>query len=185
MRRKRQDDCTLSTLPGQHGAQCPQITWQSDHCGFSFVVDCMPLVDVINRHAPLKASNLEPLFDRMTSNIFNMLQQGWCLPSPVADPVVCHRMCFKKIADHLVNHTMDIGQSCVQAFEPSVPEAFPSSASFICYSDGGTSCDSCSSIGWYIEAVVNTPDSITFSCRHGRQVCQQTSFVLFAGGVSA
>ena len=88
-----------------------------------------------------------------------MIQQGWCPHTPVANPVVWHRRCFNKIADHLVNHTMDSGQDWVHKFEPSEP--LPDSANFICHTDGGTRRDSCSSIGWYIEAVVAKPDSTT------------------------
>ena len=146
-------------------------------------MDCHPLLGVINRQAPLKAPSLEPQFEKMTSNVFNILQQGYCLPSPVADPVVWHCMCFNKIAGHLVNHTMDFWQSWVQEFEPPVRKVLTASANFTCHSDGGTCCDSCSSLGWYTEVVVTTPDSIKHFPVVMRHASQQASFAFSVRGV--
>ena len=100
-----------------------------------------PLADVMNGIAPLEAPGLAPVFERMTDRLFDMLQQGWGLHTQTADPVVWHRRCYNKIADFLVNNTMDSGRDWAHTFEMPLTDFCASKANFICHSDGGTRQD--------------------------------------------
>ena len=86
--------------------------------------------------------------------MFQMISEGWspfCLSS---SPVVWQRREYNKIADYIVNNTMDRKTSWQQVFEPPLADFTPLEANFICHSDGGTRAASCSAAGWFLEAVV-------------------------------
>ena len=45
---------SMSDLPRERGLDCPDLGWQAGDRSFAFVVDCKPLAQVLNGHAPLK-----------------------------------------------------------------------------------------------------------------------------------
>ena len=52
-KRRRTNPYRLIDLPSEHGDLCPDIDWESEVGRFAFVVDCKPLAEVLNGHAPL------------------------------------------------------------------------------------------------------------------------------------
>ena len=131
------------------------IVWEKNACCFVFIVDCQPLADVMNGKAPLKAPGLAPVFERLTSRLFDMLQSGWGLHTQTADPISWQRRSFNKVADYLLNYTMDSGCDWLQIFDVPVSDFRASMANFMCHSDSGTRQGSCSGIGWHIEALIS------------------------------
>jgi hypothetical protein len=65
-----------------------------------------------------------------------------------------HRREYNKVADYIVNITMDCGHDVDKQFVPPIKDFDVSEGNFICHSDGGTRGESCSAIGWIIEVVV-------------------------------
>ena len=143
----------LDERPSEHGEVYEPVTfWQQSNC-FTFVVDCKPLADIMSGHVPLKKPGMLPVFERMTSNIFDFSVSGWTPHSRTADPVVWHRREKNLIADFLVNHTMDIGNSWHRDLPSPLSSFSPHDANFICHSDGGTRGTTCSGAAWILEAV--------------------------------
>ena len=104
----------------------------------------------------------------MTYRLFSLLQQGWSPHTQTANPVLWHRRSFNKVADLLVNYTMDTGKDWVQTLEPPFSDFSTSMANFLCHTDGGSRQGSCSGISWCIEAIVRREGSIhTFPVARG------------------
>ena len=98
--------------------------------------------------------SLCPIFDRITSSLFCFFQNGLTPPCMASDPVIWHRREHNRIADFIVNCTMELGQSWLKEVPPAIPDFSPCEANFICHSDGGTRTHSCSASGWVLEAIV-------------------------------
>ena len=144
----------LESLPESHGEGSATIRLGGSSRYFVFITDCKPLADVISGHTALKTEDLAPMFSRITSNLFSMLSMGWSPPRLVGDPVVWHRREFNKIADYIVNHTMDAKRSWHQKFMPQVHNFNIAEANLIIHTDGGTRAGQCSASAWYVEACV-------------------------------
>ena len=59
-----------------------------------------------------------------------------------------------RIADFLVNYTMDVGTGWQRDVPPALSDFSVLEANFIVHSDGGTRAGSCSAAAWFAEAVV-------------------------------
>ena len=99
-------------------------------------------------------SDLNPIFERMTNNIYSLLEREWIPSCSTADPTIWHRREQNQIADFIVNYTMECGHDWRHAFQPPLDDFRIQGANFICHSDGGTRAGSCSAAGWFIEAIV-------------------------------
>ena len=97
----------LEDLPKHHGDECPPVNWWRERGCFCFIVDCKPLAQVLSGHAPLRVPSMTPLFERMASTLFDLLEAGLTPCEQSEDPVLWHRREFNKMADFAVNHTMD------------------------------------------------------------------------------
>ena len=53
-----------------------------------------------------------------------------------------------------MNHTMDVKTDWQKTYHPPIDDYNTWDTNFICHSDGGTRGESCSAIGWLIEAIV-------------------------------
>ena len=121
---------------------------------FFFIVDCQPLAQITNGQAPLLQPELAPAFERMTTILFKMIEANWKPHRLSSNPVLWHRRENNKVADFIVNHTMERQSDWFQECRAPIPNVKASEANYICHSDGGTRADSCSATGWIIEAVV-------------------------------
>lgn len=129
--------------PTAHGEHAPQIEfWRSSNC-ITFVVDCKPVADIVCGHVPLRTDSLFPVYERLTSTIFEFMPAGWTPATRIADPVLWHRRENNQIADFLANFTMEVGESWLKEIAPMVPNVSLCEAIIICHSDGGTRKDSC------------------------------------------
>ena len=142
----------LESLPRSHGDGAPQIKWEAEHSRVCFVVDCLPLADVMNGRTKLLTPELEPAFNRMSSYLFGLIEAGWLPPSTALDYVIWRKRCFNKIADYIVNYTMDTKRSWHQKFIDGSQGWEADEVNLVVYSDGGTRANSCSAGAWYIEA---------------------------------
>ena len=144
----------FDNCPTAHGERPPPIEfWRPRNC-FVFIVDCKPVADIVGGHVPLRADDLFPVFERLTSTMFQMISAGWTSARHIADPVIWHRRENNQIADFLANFTMETGESWLKEIEPVVCDFSPDEANFICHSDGGTRKGSCSAAAWVLEASV-------------------------------
>ncbi len=91
----------------------------------------MPLAQVLNGEAPLKAATLEPVLERMTDRLFQIIDMGWSPNEATAEPVMWQRREYNKIADFIVNHTMDIGRDWQKTFHPPIAGYHGWDANFI------------------------------------------------------
>ena len=144
----------LEDLPKHHGDECPPINWWREHGCFCFVVDCKPLAEVLCGHVPLHTPNMVPLFERVASSLFQLLEGGMTPCEQSEDPVLWHKRDFNRIVDFAVNHTMDYKRSWLHNFKCPVVNFRTSEANYVCHSDGGTRANSCSGAAWIIEARV-------------------------------
>ena len=153
---KRLRTTTTQTLqvPTVHGENCTHITWERAAGCFAFIVDCHPLAETMNGRCPLHSQELVPAFERMTCRLFGLLEEGWIPNTRCSDPVTWHRRDSNKIADYLVNYTMDNQQDWSHVFIPTDAQFSEQSSNFLCHSDGGTRAGSCSAAAWYIEALI-------------------------------
>ena len=69
------------------------------------------------------------------------------------DSVIWHRREYNKLADFLVNYTMDLGQDWHEDLRALWKHVGPWCTNLICHSDGGTREGSCSASAWILEAV--------------------------------
>ena len=95
---------------------------------------------------------MEPAFTRISNNLFELLEHGWKPAGSTDDPVRWHKRDFNKIADYLVNHTMDEGRSWYQSFATASPDFNLGRCNLLIHFDGGTRAMKCSASAWYIEA---------------------------------
>ena len=107
---------SLQTLPETHGQRHPDVVWENSACSMVFVVDCQPLAEIMNGKSPLQTPELTPAFERMTRRLFQVLDAGWHVNAQCNDPVVWHRREYNRIADYLVNYTIDLGADWHHAF---------------------------------------------------------------------
>jgi hypothetical protein len=97
----------------------------------------------------LKDHRLEPIFARMTQNLFRLLEDDWGPHRDIEDPVVWRRREYNKIADYIVTFTMDSKADFYQKCESPLPEFNPQDANFVCHSDGGSCADTCFAVAWF------------------------------------
>ena len=81
----------------------------------------------------------------------------------IEDPVVWRKREYNKIAEFIVNCTMDCREDLHEDCEPPL-QYDRQRVNYICHSDGGTRAENCSAAAWYLEAVVTTDKAgaITF-----------------------
>ena len=157
----------IKHMPTAHGERAPETTSESVPGRFSIIVDCLPLAAVVNGQTSLANPSLEPVFGRITRNLFAMLDRGWKPSRDIDDAIVWQPREFNKMADFLVNYTMDERKSWAKVF-PERADVSPE-ANFLVHADGGTREGRCSAAAWCIEAV------------HVRGQTQARSVVLIAG----
>jgi hypothetical protein len=100
---KHADDAACSSKPGSRDSLLPD----EGPSRFLFVVDCKPLQRIVCGHSLLLAPELKPLFTRIVKHIATILDIGWLPPDGWRDPVDWRRRERNKVADYLVNYTMD------------------------------------------------------------------------------
>ena len=82
-----------------------------------------------------------------------MLAKGWNPSRDIDHAVHWRPREFNKIADYLVNHTMDSKRSWPHAFPLSERSPSFKSANLLMHLDGGSRANSCSAAAWYLECV--------------------------------
>jgi len=137
-----------------HRDNCPKLKWDHVQKRFAFVVDCRPLCEVVNGRDSLRCHSLTSAFERMTNNLFRMLGDSWYPSYLASDPVLWHRQEYNRIADYIVNYTMEREEDWVHTFPPAVPNFNFQNCNLVCHSDGGTRAGNCSATGWFLEAIV-------------------------------
>ena len=150
-KRQRTSAYPLELLPTSHGGGAPEIPWESVSGRFAFVTDCQPLSAVVNGLTVLTNGSLEPVLCRITRNIFSLLEREWKPARDIDDAVVWRPRDYNKIADYLVNHTMDERKSWAKTFPDSA--TLSCAANFLVHFDGGTRAGQCSAAAWCIEAL--------------------------------
>ena len=103
---------------------------------FSIIVDWQPLAAVVNGQTSLANPRLEAVFGRITRNLFAMLDRVWKPSRDIDDAVAWQPREFNKIADYLVNYTMDKRILWAKVFPESA--AISPEADFLVNADGGT-----------------------------------------------
>lgn len=73
--------------------------------------------------------------------------------------MIWHRRENNRIADFIVNHTMDRGSDCFHRFDAPIQNFSIHEANLLCHSDGGTRVGKCSATGWIVEAIVVRGDA--------------------------
>lgn len=81
----------LVEAPHEHGENCPRLSWQAHSMTFACIVDCKPLADILGGHAPLKVPSLGPIFERITTRFFSLMDMGWGTSELTNDPIIWHR----------------------------------------------------------------------------------------------
>ena len=147
---------TLENVPRTHTISEESfdfLQWVSSRGHFAIISDCKPLVEVAMGLCPLADSSLLPVFQRLTSNLSSLLLGGLKPPHQSADPVLWRSRQHNRIADHLVNVTMDLKESWEQLFLPSENVT---NHNFVMHCDGGTRAGKCSAAAWVLEAQSTT-----------------------------
>ena len=142
----------LEDMPTSHGRSELSVKLPGQ-TSFAFFVDCKPLADVMAGRAPLRADGMGPIFERMTTRIFHLLDAKWHLTDPTDDPVVWVRRESNVIADYLANYTMDNRVDWAEKIQVDRVGRNLRDFNIICHSDGGTRGQSCSSAAWCVEAL--------------------------------
>ena len=92
---------------------------------------------------------------RITNNLVGLLDCGF-LPNCIhLDPVIWQKRELNVIADHLVNHTMDVRKSWHQICTMPYPDISLRDANFLIHFDGGTRGNDCSAAAWILEARIH------------------------------
>ena len=110
----------------------------------AFVVDYKPLAEVTYGYRPLAAPCLAPLFNRVTTRLFEFVDMGQAPHTTISDPILWQRRQHNLIADVLLNHGMVTRSSWLKEVQPAAPNFTVSDANIICSSDGCTRAGSCS-----------------------------------------
>ena len=71
------------------------------------------------------------------------------------DPVIWQKRELNVIADHLVNHTMDVRKSWHQICSLPYPDISLRDTNFLIHLDGGTRGNDCSAAAWIPEARIH------------------------------
>ena len=101
---------------------------------------------------------MNPMFERMTSRLFDICIGDWSPMTQTSDPAIWHKREWNQIADFLVNLTMGSRQDWQHDFKPTVQNFKLNEASVIFHSDGGTRGSKCSAAAWIMEAIVTRED---------------------------
>ena len=155
--KKRRRTGKLADLPAKHskGGTEPKFASSCHRKPFVFVVDCQPLQRVVSGHSPLHAPDLDPVFQRIPSNLAQMVSVGFNPPRIWDDPIFCRKREHNARADHLVNYTMDCQSTWTRHLDWPFDGIAFDDCNYIAHSDGGTRKDQCSAAAWIIEAVLN------------------------------
>ena len=98
-------------LEEKHTTEAQQILMREevgDYVGgrISFIVDCQTLSDIVCGTLPINSNIYEPIFERITNNIFQILRNGQSFAKP-SRPVEWRPRSFNQLADDLANRAMD------------------------------------------------------------------------------
>ena len=160
-KKTRKADHRLVDCPTKHAEDTPCCSSAGsmdsllpDECPrrFLFVVDCKPLQRIVCGHSVLLAPELRPLFTRIVTNVTTILDISWLPPDGWRDPVDWRRRERNKVADYLVNYTMDVKESWSESFAWQFQGVPLNECNLAIHSDGGSRRDSCSASAWIIEA---------------------------------
>ena len=99
----------------------------------------------------LLAHGSRPMFDRISANLVAIIDAGWDPPQRRDDPVQWRRCERNKIADFLVNYTMDISQDWSKEFDWPFPGTSLDDCALLAHSDGGTRAHRCPASAWVVE----------------------------------
>ena len=88
-----------------------------------------------------------------------MLQLGYKPPTDISDFILWHRHEWDKVADHLVNHTMDTQRSWKHVFE-GVPNLRHTRVNYVLHLDGGVRAGQCTAAVWSLEAQSTQDDMV-------------------------
>ena len=105
----------LDKLPADHGDNVPDVLWEGSTRRIVFITDCKPLAGVVNGTTALTDQRLAPMFERITSNIFKVIQSGWRPARDIDDMICWQQGAWNVRADYLANYTMDERKSWFQA----------------------------------------------------------------------
>ena len=150
---------TLQNVPENHtdGNDVVEIfEWESPRRKFTIVCDCKPLVEVAMGVNPLNDCSLQPGFRRLTRSLANLILGGLLPMQSHVDPILWRSRDSNKIADHLVNVTMDTKQSWEELAPPGDPRIDLTEANFVMHCDGGTRVGTCSAATRVLEAHTQT-----------------------------
>ena len=111
--RRRVAARAVDSLPWSHSfvGEPFEPAWTGRDGRFLFVVDCQPLSNVICGKSPLDSLDLECCCQNITENLKSAIFMGWRPPRPGDDPVLWQKRDHNRMADHLVNATMDMQKS--------------------------------------------------------------------------
>ena len=151
VREKRRRTTSMGDMPSSHSPPGQELEFDfgTFRGRFVFVVDCEPLCEVVCGRSPLNDPSLEPLLVNITNSLQSILFSGWLPPQKWHDPVLWRRRAHNRLADFLVNYTMDTKQSWTSLRD--IPDNF-GEHNISCHSDGGTRRGACSATGWVIQA---------------------------------
>ena len=135
----------------------PDVQWSGACNRFVFVVDCQPVQKIVCGHAPLLASDCEPLFHRILNNIAHIIMSGTLPPNNHSDPVCWTKRDRNQLADYICNVTMDSCSCWREVRQVGVPD----NANVLVCSDGGSRED-CSAIGWVLGYIGQAEKFIPF-----------------------
>ena len=167
----------MEELPGQHGEGAPELQFQSGPRKFAMATDCQPMAGVANGQIARTDLQLELLFFRVAQRIFQVLGTGWRPAKDIDDAIHWRPREWNKIADLLVNHTMDERKSWCHRFH--IPgDVCSDSVSLLLRIDGGARAGSCSEAAWYLEGVVSGRTEGARFCAFLARFCGSQSHLL-------
>jgi len=99
----------------------------------SFIVDCQTLSDITCGQLPINSKTYEPICERITNNLFQIMRNGQTFAKP-SRPVVWRPRSFNQLADELANKAMDTEMDLEWECEVGVSWA---NKDILIFSDGG------------------------------------------------
>ena len=93
--------------------------WEASGRRFVFIMDSQIMQKILCGHAGLSNEYFRPVFQRVTTNLLQLLSWNWLPPLDTADPVQWRAREFNARADWLCNKALD-NQSSFTYVEPDI-----------------------------------------------------------------
>ena len=150
--------------------------WEKGRRCFHLISDSQTVVQIVNGAWPVGDAEYLPLFERVSSRFFKLLQGGLSAPRLCDDPLQWRPRRYNTRADAICNLVLDRDED-FQYTAPNVAALLDLRPNFLLYTDGGCRHVGVSAIGWIIYAVIWDGSKWCYVdlAVHGRRLDQNAS----------